>query len=289
MKYKKIMAILFALICTAAIALGGCSTRSQETGTLHSSVSEQDKNNSSVGMSKDGTESQDPLSGSANTETDANAKNDNANITSDNSDSGKSSENSSSSKASSNSGSGSSASNSSSSKTSGSSGSGKSSGNSNSGSSTSNKTSASHSGSSSSSSSSGTTSKKSAHTHSFKVVSETAATCTSKGVRTYKCSCGQTKTEVIAKALGHKWVKKTHTETTPAKTHTEYAWKSVCNGCGKQFDTPDEALNHIMADFWDNCESYSEKQIPVGTVVDVPASTVKVTDYVYCSRCGVHQ
>ena len=66
MKYKKVMAILLALICTAAIALGGCSTHSQETDTLHSSVSEQNKNNFSVGTPKDGKKSQDSLSGSDN-------------------------------------------------------------------------------------------------------------------------------------------------------------------------------------------------------------------------------
>ena len=146
------------------------------------------------------------------------------------------------------------------------------------------------SGSSGSSSSSGSTSQPSVHTHNFKVVSETAATCTTDGVRTYQCSCGQTKTETIAPALGHNWVKKTHTETIPAQTHTEYAWKSVCNGCGKQFDTPDEALNHIMSQPFDSdCQSYSEKQVAVGTVTDVPASTVEVTDYVYCSRCNARQ
>ena len=268
MKYKKVMAILLALICTAAIALGGCSTRSQETGTLHSSVSEQGKNISSVGTSKDGTESQNPLSGSANTETDAKAKNDNANITSDNSDSGKSSENSSSSKTSGNSSSGkasgnsSSTSNSGSSKTSGNSSSDKASGSSgakqpssNSDSSTSNKTSASHSGSSGSNSSgsSGNSSKPSKPAH------------------------------------HHNWVQHYTTKTIPEVSHYEEVKKYVCNGCGAQFDDGHSAIAHCGADFWDDCENYTYKVVDSHKVVDQPAQTVKVPDYKYCTGCDARQ
>ena len=270
MKYKKIMAILLALICTAAIALGGCSTRSQEAGTPHSSVSEQD-HNSSVGTPKDGQESQDSLSGSDNTETDAKAKNDNANITSDNPASGKSSSNSSSGKASGSSGSGSSASNNGSSKSSGSSSSGKASSNrssskasgssgakqpsSNSGTSTSNKTSASHSGSSSSSSSSSsdTTSKPSKPVH------------------------------------HHNWVQHYTTKTIPEVSHYEKVKKYVCNGCGAQFDNVDDVGRHCIVDFYDNCENYTYKVVDSHKVVDQPAQTVKVPDYKYCTGCGARQ
>ena len=135
----------------------------------------------------------------------------------------------------------------------------------------------------------GNSGQSSVHTHDFKVVSETSATCTSDGVRTYQCSCGETKTEVIAAALGHNWVKKTHTETIPAQTHTEAEKKYVCNGCGAQFDTVDEVGRHVVADFWDNCENYTYKAVSFHTVIDVPESTVEVTDYIYCSRCGVRQ
>ena len=264
MKYKKIMAILLALICTAAIALGGCSTRSQEAGTPHSSVSEQD-HNSSVGTPKDGQESQDSLSGSDNTETDAKAKNDNANITSDNPASGKSSSNSSSGKASGSSGSGSSASNNGSSKSSGSSSSGKASGSSgakqpssNSGSSTSNKTSASHSGSSgsSSSSSSGSTSKPS---------------------------------KPAQPVHHHNWVQHYTTKTIPEVSHYEEVKKYVCNGCGAQFDTANDVATHITNDFWDDCENYTYKVVDSHKVVDQPAQTVKVPDYKYCTGCGARQ
>ena len=264
MKYKKIMAILLALICTAAIALGGCSTRSQEAGTPHSSVSEQD-HNSSVGTPKDGQESQDSLSGSDNTETDAKAKNDNANITSDTSDSGKSSSNSSSGKASGSSGSGSSASNNGSSKSSGSSSSGKASGSSgakqpssNSGTSTSNKTSASHSGSSgsSSSSSSGSTSKPS---------------------------------KPAQPVHHHNWVQHYTTKTIPEVSHYEKVKKYVCNGCGAQFDNVDDVGRHCIVDFYDNCENYTYKVVDSHKVVDQPAQTVKVPDYKYCTGCGARQ
>ena len=280
MKYKKVMAILLALICTAAIALGGCSTHSQETDTLHSSVSEQNKNNFSVGTPKDGKKSQDSLSGSDNTETDAKVKNDNANITSDNSASGKASSNSSSGKASgnsssgkasSNSGSGSSTSNNGSSKTSGSSSSSKASGSSssskasgssgakqpssNSGTSTSNKTSASHSGSSDSSSSgsSDTTSKPSKPVH------------------------------------HHNWVQHYTTKTIPEVSHYEKVKKYVCNGCGAQFDNVDDVGRHCIVDFYDNCENYTYKVVDSHKVVDQPAQTVKVPDYKYCTGCGARQ
>ena len=274
MNHKKVMAILLALICTAAIALGGCSTHSQEAGTLHSSVSEQDKNNSSVGTPKNGQESQDSLSESDNTETDANAKNDNVNITSDSSNSGKSSENSSSSKTSGNSssgkasgssGSGSSASNNGSSKSSGSSSSGKASGSSgakqpssNSGSSTSNKTSASHSGSSgsSSSSSSGSTSKPS---------------------------------KPAQPVHHHNWVQHYTTKTIPEVSHYEKVKKYVCNGCGAQFDDGHSAIAHCGADFWDACENYTYKVVDSHKVVDQPAQTVKVPDYKYCTGCDARQ
>ena len=281
MKYKKVMAILLALICTAAIALGGCSTHSQETDTLHSSVSEQNKNNFSVGTPKDGKKSQDSLSGSDNTETDAKVKNDNANITSDNSASGKASSNSSSGKASgnsssgkasSNSGSGSSTSNNGSSKTSGSSSSSKASGSSssskasgssgakqpssNSGTSTSNKTSASHSGSSSSSSSSGNSSKPS---------------------------------KPAQPVHHHNWVQHYTTKTIPEVSHYEKVKKYVCNGCGAQFDNVDDVGRHCIVDFYDNCENYTYKVVDSHKVVDQPAQTVKVPDYKYCTGCGARQ
>ena len=55
-----------------------------------------------------------------------------------------------------------------------------------------------------------------AHTHSWVKQSETAATCTAGGTITYKCSCGETKTENTA-ALGHNWQQTPGTQTPPVK------------------------------------------------------------------------
>jgi hypothetical protein len=56
-----------------------------------------------------------------------------------------------------------------------------------------------------------TASEESTHTHAWDGGTITqAATCTSNGVKTYKCSCGQTKTEAI-NASGHNWVAQTTT------------------------------------------------------------------------------
>ena len=144
----------------------------------------------------------------------------------------------------------------------------------------------SNSGSSSSSGSSGQPS----HQHSYTLVSETAATCTSDGVRTYKCSgCDDSYTENGASALGHNWTDHYTTVTVPAQTHDVAVKKYVCNNCGAQFDDVDDAGRHCAADFWDNCENYSYQTVGYTTVVDSPESTTEVCDYTYCSRCGARQ
>lgn len=84
----------------------------------------------------------------------------------------------------------------------------------------------------------------------------------------------------------HKWVWKTHTETTPEQSHIVETKKYVCNNCGQQFDNVDDAGRHCVADFWDNCENYTYKVVDSHKVVDVPAQTVTVNDYEYCSSCG---
>ena len=140
-----------------------------------------------------------------------------------------------------------------------------------------------------SSSSSGSTGQPS-HQHSYTLVSETAATCTSDGVRTYKCSgCGDSYTENGASALGHNWTDHYKTVHIDEQSHTETVKKQVCNGCGAQFNTADEAINHIAMDFWDNCDSYSYKVVDSYPVVDVPAHDEQVYDYTDCSRCGARQ
>lgn len=61
-----------------------------------------------------------------------------------------------------------------------------------------------------------------AHSHTSKVT--TAATCTSAGVKTYTCSCGDSYTESIL-ALGHSWKTATYTWSSDGKTCTA---KRVC-------------------------------------------------------------
>lgn len=84
----------------------------------------------------------------------------------------------------------------------------------------------------------------------------------------------------------HKWVWATHTETTPEQSHVVETKKYVCNNCGQQFDDGHAAIVHCGADFWDNCENYTYKVVDSHKVVDVPAQTVTVNDYEYCSSCG---
>ncbi len=84
----------------------------------------------------------------------------------------------------------------------------------------------------------------------------------------------------------HTWVWATHTETTPEQSHVVEVKKYVCNNCGQQFDNAHDVGTHIMADFWDNCENYTYKTVSSETVIDVPAQTVTVNDYQYCSICG---
>jgi acetone carboxylase gamma subunit len=77
------------------------------------------------------------------------------------------------------------------------------------------------------------------HTHSWDGGTVTqAATCTSNGVKTYKCSCGQTKTEAIG-ATGHNWV----AQTTVVHHDAEGMFQQVKTGeqkviicsCGEKF------------------------------------------------------
>ena len=84
----------------------------------------------------------------------------------------------------------------------------------------------------------------------------------------------------------HEWVWKTHTETIPEQSHIVETKKYVCNNCGQQFDDGHAAIVHCGADFWDNCENYTYKVVDSHKVVDVPAQTVTVNDYEYCSSCG---
>ena len=104
------------------------------------------------------------------------------------------------------------------------------------------------------------TSKETTHTHSYTAKVTTPATCTTDGIKTYTCSCGDSYTETI-KATGHSWdegkntteptcttegvktftcknCKKTKTESLK-KTDHNYTWETngnartaKCSGCG---------------------------------------------------------
>lgn len=63
------------------------------------------------------------------------------------------------------------------------------------------------------------------HSHSYTSSVTKEATCTSAGVRTYTCSCGDSYTESIP-ALGHSWKTPTYTWSSDGKTCTA---KRVCN------------------------------------------------------------
>jgi hypothetical protein len=77
------------------------------------------------------------------------------------------------------------------------------------------------------------------HTHSWDGGTvTTSATCTNNGVKTYKCSCGETKTEAIG-ATGHNWV----AQTTVVHHDAEGMFQQVKTGdrkvvycyCGEKF------------------------------------------------------
>ena len=87
----------------------------------------------------------------------------------------------------------------------------------------------------------------------------------------------------------HTWVWATHTETTHEQSHVVEVNKYVCNGCGAQFDDGHAAIVHCGADFWDDCENYTYKVVDSQTVIDVPAQTITVNDYEYCSECGARK
>ena len=127
---------------------------------------------------------------------------------------------------------------------------------------------------------------KPAHQHNYTSSVTTQPTCSTNGVRTYKCSCGDSYTESIPATGNHSWQDIYETQTIPAKTHTEDVWKVVCNGCGAQFDTADEAGWHVMEVFGDECENYSSKIVDTKVVVDVPEQTKQVFIGTQCSVCG---
>ena len=115
-----------------------------------------------------------------------------------------------------------------------------------------------------------------AHTHSYTSEVTTAATCTTAGVRTYTCSCGDSYTEVIP-ALGHIDANSdcicdrcgaeaciiTHThsytaEVTTAATCTTAGVRTYTCSCGDSYTEVIPALGHIDANSDNICDRCSE-------------------------------
>lgn len=117
------------------------------------------------------------------------------------------------------------------------------------------------------------------HQHSYTSSVTTQPTCGEPGVRTYTYSCGKDSyTESIPAAGNHHWVDRYEEQ-----THTTTVWKDVCNGCGAQFDNPDDALLHVMSlPAGSACRNYSSKPF-----------TTTTTDTVFvgkqCDTCGTWQ
>lgn len=161
----------------------------------------------------------------------------------------------------------------------------------------------------SSTSSSSTSSKpKPTHTHSYTSSVTKQPTCSSAGVRTYTCSCGNSYTESIPATGNHNWIELTNTVHHDEVGH--YAtkvvkeawdepikeWKQVCSVCNKEFDTVQQVGDHIIFEH-DGEAFYSEKQIVTGTkhhdaetaeywVVDKAAYNETVVIGYECSVCG---
>ena len=63
------------------------------------------------------------------------------------------------------------------------------------------------------------------------------------------------------------------------------AKKYVCNGCGAEFDNAHDIGTHVVSDFWDNCENYTYKEVPVYDTIFVETKPA----YWTCRHCGKEQ
>ena len=133
-----------------------------------------------------------------------------------------------------------------------------------------------------------------AHIYNDGVVS-TRPTCDKEGVKTFACMrCDAIKKESIP-ALGHDPVTKTdkghYVHTVIKAAWDEDIWESryICNGCGKEFKTDDEAAEHVVAaDMSSPCDSYYAKSVKVNTIHHPEQATDEwvVDPYTVCRRCG---
>lgn len=134
------------------------------------------------------------------------------------------------------------------------------------------------------------------HTHKYVEISRTDPTCTTDGVITKKCSCGDVITEPNGKALGHNMVHHdavTHTEQKLVKdAYDEPIYKNgyQCNVCGKFFENDDDALDHVLFDCTKGATYSTAHNVIAGyTHHDAVYETITITDveaYNECSRCG---
>ncbi|MBR4881892.1 MAG: InlB B-repeat-containing protein, partial [Clostridia bacterium] len=102
------------------------------------------------------------------------------------------------------------------------------------------------------------------HVHSYNSTVTTQPTCTTQGVRNYKCACGSAYNEAIP-ALGHN----TTTYTTPATCTTEGQNVTSCTRCGAAVTTKIPALGHDYK-----------------TTTTSATCTKEGTSVQTCSRCG---
>jgi hypothetical protein len=139
-----------------------------------------------------------------------------------------------------------------------------------------------------------TASEESAHTHSWDGGTVTqAATCTSNGVKTYTCSCGQTKTETIP-ATGHNWV----AQTTTVHHDAEGMYQQVktgttkvieCKNCDDLFYANESWMAHKSSTGHTHCVVTTEDTYETQWVETQAAYDETITTGYICSVCGAIQ
>jgi hypothetical protein len=131
-----------------------------------------------------------------------------------------------------------------------------------------------------------------AHTHSWDGGTVTqAATCTGNGVKTYTCSCGETKTETI-NATGHNWVAQTTTvhhdaEGVNQQVKTGTVKVIICDCDQKFYDTASWEPHHNETHHGGTVTT--EDTYETQWVETSPAYDETVTTGYICSVCGTAQ
>jgi hypothetical protein len=140
---------------------------------------------------------------------------------------------------------------------------------------------------------SSTAEKTPAHTHSWDsgTVTQTA-TCTSNGVKTYSCSCGQTKTESIG-ATGHNWVAQTTVVHHDAEGMYQQVktgdQKVIICGCGETFYDTDSYHSHRASMNHYHNTVTTEPTYETQWVETQAAYDETITAGYVCSVCGATQ